>query len=479
MQTRPRTESRLFNPPLTPVNKRGVGTQIVQYQDRVPLFGHGYYGSQSRNSVNHANQIALYSKFQLDTLMNLGPERTQDLMKASSPVVKGAINAYVSRTSTKLKITPDLEELEIFRPLVESHQLKQTFDQIFGSLFKRGAAAYELMLKKMGKYWVPIRFDVHDPARFELILVSDPDIPNAQTYKLFKKSTFGNLEPVNDETVQYIAWRPEVNWYENDIQGSKPYGESRLTSTFYYNAILIQTIKLVTKILSKQGTPVLPITIDYEKLFDKNGNALFRGDIQEYVKNKSRELQAQIKGLSEDDALILTGECVFGEYMSSATNPNLTGLEAYIDRNIDLILIGMGVPPAEVGRIIKTGSLNDNSSSYMRMKFGRDCRSDQELVGSYLTTLCKYVLMLNKLRTSQPLEVDFEYRNAEEELQNSEIHLKNMETFKAEGEDLMLMLENADRLQDKLSWADKQKKEWIEMELQRRKRNDAFAPAHA
>lgn len=479
MQTRPRAESRLFNPPLTPVSTRGVGTQVVPYQDHTAFVGNGFLAPSSRYGMNHANQINLYSQFQLDVLAKLGPERTQDLMKASSPVVKGAINAYVSRCSTKLKITPDLEELEIFRPLVESHQLKQTFDQVFGSLFKRGAAAYELMLKKMGKYWVPIRFDVHDPARFELILVSDPEIEGAQTYKLYKKSMFGNLQPVDDQTVQYIAWRPEVNWYEDSIQGSKPYGESRLSSTLYYNTILVQTIKLVTKILSKQGTPVLPITIDYEKLFDKNGTQLFRGNIQDYVRQKSKELQAQIKGLSEDDALILTGECVLGEYMSSATNPNLTGLEAYIDRNIDLILLGMGVPPTEVGRIIKSGSLNDNSSSYMQMKFGRDCRSDQELVASYLTTLCKYVLTLNRLKTSQPLEVDFEYRNAEEELQNSEIHLKNMETFKAEGEDLQLMLENADRLAEKLGWSEKTKKEWIEMEMQRRKANDAFAPVYA
>ena len=479
MQTRPRAESRLFNPPLTPPRTRGVGTQVVPYADHMAFASHGFLASSSRQGIHHANQINLYANFQLDILAQLGPERTQDLMKASSPVVKGAINAYISRTSTKLKLTPDLEELEIFRPLVESHQLKQTFDQIFGSLFKRGAAAYELMLKKMGKYWVPIRFDVHDPARFELILVSDPEIEGAQKYQLYKKSMFGNLQPVNDETVQYVAWRPEVNWYETDAQGSKPYGESRLTSTFYYNTILVQTIKLVTKILSKQGTPVLPITIDYEKLFDKNGNSIIRGDIQEYIKNKSRELQAQIKGLSENDALILTGECVLGDYMSSATNPNLTGLEAYIDRNIDLILLGMGVPPVEVGRIIKSGSLNDNSSSYMQMKFGRDCRSDQELVASYLLTLLKYVLTLNRLKTSQPLEVDFEYRNAEEELQNSEIHLKNMETFKAEGEDLQMMLENADRLAEKLDWSDKKKKEWIEMELQRRKANDAFAPVYA
>ena len=244
--------------------------------------------------------------------------------------------------------------------------------------------------------------------------------------------------------------------------------------------ILAQTVKMVTKILSKQGTPVLPITIDYEKLFDSRGNQLFRGNIQEYVQQKSKELQAMIKGLSEDDALILTGECVLGNYMASATTQNLTGLEAYIDKQIDLMLIGMGVPPVEIGRITKTGSLNDNSSTAMQLKFGRDCRSDQELLESYLNTLLNYVYFdLNGLTHSEKIFVEFSHRNTEEEVQNADIRMKKTETFKAEGEDTKLMLENAAALQEQLGWTDKQKREWIERQMERRKQNDAFAPEYA
>ena len=199
MPTQTRKPS-MFDAPV-PMRTRGAGAQVVPYQDRIPLVGYGHYAASGNFGRGEYNQAQLYEELKLETIKKLQPERTQDLMFNLSPVVRGATNAYVSRCSTRITITPDIDEIELFRPLIESHQLKSSFDQMFQSIFKRGATCYELICKEMKmkgsrkKLYVPIRFDVHDPSRFDLILTADPEVKDGQKYMLFRRGMFGHLEP--------------------------------------------------------------------------------------------------------------------------------------------------------------------------------------------------------------------------------------------------------------------------------------------
>ena len=156
---------------------------------------------------------------------------------------------------------------------------------------------------------------------------------------------FSRLE---NPAIEYIAWRPKA--------GEKPFGRSRVSASTYYTAVLVNTIQLVTKILAKSGSPVLPITIDKQKLFggEDNMERLFPGDdLEGYVAEQAAALRKVVPKLGEGDALILTGECVLGDYLTPASKINMQFLNEWSNQLRLDILQSMNVPPAVIGIVQK------------------------------------------------------------------------------------------------------------------------------
>ena len=398
-------------------NVRGVGMELIPLTDDLPVGmrrGGNYYWNRANfdSEAGTQNQIAIYEDFKLSVLKDkLGSEQ-QDIL-ANIGEVSAAKNAYISTCSTHMTITPGpLEGQMLYQPFLTNENLKQRQDQIFDMIFRRGGAVVEMKFERSGNMWLPIDLVVHDPRRFDFEQQPDPRVTEGARWVLGLSTRHvfeRRFERLDNPAVRYIAYRPKA--------GKKPFGTSRVSPSAYYAAILVQTLRLVTKILSRSGTPVLPITIDKQKLFGGNSNMtpLYEGDIDNYVRDKARELRQVIPKLSEGDALILTGECVLGDYLAPGESINLQGMNEWQNELRLGLLWATNTPPAVIGLVQKGAAIASQDTQYLIKNYKNECRSDQELVASSLQSIIQYGYDINNIRLSEPVKVDFEFSNPEEQ----------------------------------------------------------------
>lgn len=415
-----------------PVTARALGEQLIPLTDHFPARGDGrhffFNRSDYDSSFTNPNQLSLYEKFKLDTLAKRSASELQDVI-ASTGIVRAALDAYISTCSTEIELLPEANDraYDLYELLFKDSNFKNTQDQIFEMLFLRGGVVVEMKFESSQNMHVPIELVVHDPKRFAFEAQEDKRTAGGEKWALglVNKDIFEvKFEELETPAVQYIAWRPKA--------GEKPFGRSRVSAATYYAATLIQTIRLVTQILSKSGSPVLPITIDKEKLFGghQDMTPFFTGDIDAYVRQRAVELQQIIPELGEGDALILTGECVLGEYLTPGSKLNIQGLEDWSDKLRLECLWSMHTPPAVVGIVQKSASLDDNNTRFLTKTYKNNCHSDQMLVASSLETLFDYGLRVNGIQPAEPVQIAFQFSNVEEHDEFMDIQLKRSEALK-------------------------------------------------
>ena len=397
-------------------SNRAKGEQLIPLSDdylgvsrrrRDAFFNRqSYDGSQQSG-----NQLKLYDSFKLATLGDKVDSELQDII-AKNGTVSAAMDAYVSTASTQISIEPGPDDnVNLWDAMLKMSPFKQRQDQVFEMLFRRGGAVVEFIFDRVQQVWLPIEMRVHDPKRFDFEEQDDPRVKGGEQYSLglSNRDLFDKrFEKLNNPAIKYIAWRPKA--------GEKPFGRSRISAATYYAASLVQTIRLVTKILSKSGSPVLPITIDKQKLFGgpQNATQLYSGDMDTYIRQQAADLRKTIPKLGEGDALILTGEMVLGEYLTPGSRLNMAFLDEWQNALRLDILQSMNVPPAVIGIVQKSSALNDHNTMALIRDFKNNCKNDQELVGDSLEPIIAYGLQINNIRKRKPVSVMFAFSNPEE-----------------------------------------------------------------
>ena len=407
--------------------KRAKSADIIPLTDYfgVRQRGERWFNRASYDGYAQDNQLSLYDKFKLETLAKKPASELQDII-AKNGTVSACMDAYTSICSTDLSIMPGRDEgVMLWDPLLESAKFKRSLSQIFEMVFRRGGAVVELLFEKaMGKF-IPKELRVHDPKRFDFQEVKDGK-GDKWALGLSSRDYFGDVhKPIDAPNIEYIAWRPKA--------GEKPFGRSRLSASTYYAAVLTQTIRLVTKILSKSGSPVLPITIDKQKLFGGNQmmEQLFPGDdIDAYVRQQAAEMRKVVPALGEGDALILTGEMILGDYLTPASELNMSFLNDWSQQLRLDICYSLNVPPVSIGIVQKSGALNDHDSKVLIRDFKNNGHNDQLLVADHLQPIFAYGLRINDIRKRQPVEVSFAFNNPEERELLLDIQVKRATAMK-------------------------------------------------
>lgn len=393
---------------------RAVGEQLIPLTDYWGINQRGarWYNRASYDGHKQDNQLRLYDNFKMSVLKDYEPSRLQDVV-AQNGTVAAAMDAYVSVASTDMEISPGADDgVDLWRALTENAKFKRSRDQIFEMLFLRGGAVVEMLFDSTMGVFVPVELRVHDPRRFDFEEQGDLTTRNGDKWVLglTSQDIFGeSFARLENPAVEYIAWRPKA--------GEKPFGRSRVSASTYYTAVLVNTIQLVTKILAKSGSPVLPITIDKQKLFggEDNMERLFPGDdLEGYVAEQAAALRKVVPKLGEGDALILTGECVLGDYLTPASKINMQFLNEWSNQLHLDILQSMNVPPAVIGIVQKSAALNDHNTKMLIRDFKNNCHNDQKLVADHLQAIFSYAGRVNNLRFPKPLEISFMFSNPEE-----------------------------------------------------------------
>ena len=418
--------------------QRGLNTQEIPDERHGFLNRMSPFSAESYDSyAQQFNQLSLYDKFKLDVLKKYGASDLQDAISKTG-IISTAISHYISTCSTRLNVTPGVADgFTLFQNIFDGKQGKEKSDQIFDLLLKRGGAVYEVNFKK-GTF-IPHSLKVHDPQRFDYELVDDAEVKGGKDWALglVEENAFtGQVRRLNGDFVKYIAWRPKPN--------QKPFGTPRVSASVYYAAVLIRTINLITTIFSKAGNPVLPITVDAQKMFvQKSGMStpIYKGDVEQIIKERAAELRKVIPELGENDALILSGECELGEYLTPAMSireyrewANMLELDA---------VRSMDIPPAVIGIVQKSASLDDTSTRDLIIDFKNSCRSDQLLVSESFELVGRSIMAVNNYseRRQNELSVDYEFSNPEEQEKLMEIREKNTSAMKTSVDWIMAALE--------------------------------------
>ena len=409
--------------------RRGLNSQEISEEPRSHLTTRFPFAPEAYDTyAQQFNQLGLYDQFKLSVLKRMSASALQDAISKTG-IISAAINHYIATCSTTLTVRPGATDgFTLFDEIFGGKQGKEKSDQIFDLLIKRGGAVYEITFGK-GTY-IPKRLKVHDPQRFDYQLIDDPEVRGGQKWALgLIDESFGARERfkrIKSDFVRYIAWRPKSD--------QKPFGTPRVSASIYYAAVLVRTISLVTDIFSKAGNPVLPITIDPQKMYlQKSGMStpIYSGNVEEIIKQRALELRKTIPELGENDALILSGECELGEYLTPATH--IRDYEAW-GQNLEMNAVrSMGVHPAVIGIVQKSASLDNTATRDLIIDFKNACNSDQLLVSESFESICRSIMQLNEfsVRRQNQLSVSYEFSNPEEQEKLIEIRQKNAQAMKA------------------------------------------------
>lgn len=399
---------------------RQVGTQLIPYEDNVGG-GRRIFGNRQTydSSGTNQNQIALYDNFKLSILKAKSATQIQDII-ADTPVVRACMEKYTNTCSTAPKIEGGSQiARDLALRFVDNDQFKISTDQAFDMLFKRGGFVLEAKYLDQNGVVVPQEIKVHDFERFSYELVRDPRYRGGEKYALMLKNylwnrPLSNINLLDSPNIKAVAKSPEP--------GKKPYGRSRITAGVYMAAVQVKIVDAIKNIFAKAGNPTLTAKSVPQNLFGGENNSVeFYGDSDPsaFVKKEIDSFAEQAKKLPEGDVLIAPNTIEIGEYLNPGTKVNIQGLDDFAHSLKIDICLGLEVPPASIGIIQKSGSLNDTHTSDLIKDFRDDCHQDQLLVGKAFQKLMQYTALRNGITpiTSRPFVFAFEFSNPEAILQ--------------------------------------------------------------
>lgn len=392
---------------------RGVGRQLIPYEDHVTA--HNLLGNQQTyDSVDtNVNQIALYNDFKMEVLAATYPSKLQDII-SDTPVVRACLETYKSTCST----APQLEggtraARDLLKRLISSQGYKTAQDQAFDLLFRRGCFVAELKFQEVNGLRIPEVLKIHDPERFTFELIRDPRFKEGQDWGLFLKNYIWNRQPhvnlLESPTIAYVTKNPRPN--------KKPAGRSRVTAGVYSAAVHVKIVDAIKQIMAKSGSPTLSASYDKTQLFGGMDDSieLYEGDVVQWMQNEITQFTEKAKTLPQGDVLVTPGTIKINDYLMPGQRINVQGLEDFKHSLSIDICLGLEVPPAAIGIIQKSSSLNDTNTENLLKKFNNDCHSDQLLVANAFEGLFQYSAMTNDLPQpmSNPLRFSFLFSNVE------------------------------------------------------------------
>ena len=127
------------------------------------------------------------------------------------------------------------------------------FNQLFLSVFLRGAIAAELVLGKDGR--TPVDLVVIDPILFKFQTELDAD--RGEYWQLGQINRSGAFVPIRVPTVLYSAFDP--------LPG-RPEGRSAVQSALFVCLTLMRTLRDLSRVIAQQGYPRLDIEVDLKEL---------------------------------------------------------------------------------------------------------------------------------------------------------------------------------------------------------------------
>ena len=421
MQTKPRKS--LFD-------KRGVNTQRIPYEENYGIARILRSRETYDSALTNQNQIELYDNFKMSMLKAQTASTVQNII-ADTPIVRACMEKYVQTCSTKAFVSGGTRVgREMVDRLIGSTKFKETQDQAFRQLFKRGGFVLEAKFLESNGVFLLEEIKVHDLDRFSFELMPDPRYgPMGEKYGMALKNYVWNRE-VNEDLLMYPTIKKVVKGSE---PGKKPVGRSRITSAVYMASVHLKIIDSIKNVFAKSGSPTLTASYNQQKLFggEDDREEFFTGDINEWMRTEITAFTEKAKSLPEGDVLVVPGAIEIGDYLMPGTKMNVQGLEDFSHSlKIDTCL-AVEVPPSVIGIVQKTSALNDTTTESLIKDFRDDCREDQEIVASAFSELVNYAAMRNELRQpmSNPLMFDFLFSNI-----NAQRELYDIQKSKAETE---------------------------------------------
>ena len=410
---------------------RQVGSQLIPYEDNVGG-GRRIFGNRQDydSSGTNQNQIALYDNFKLSLLKAKTATQIQNII-ADTPIVRACLEKYTSTCSTAPLVEGGSQVArDLAKRFIEDDKFKIATDQAFNMLFKRGGFVLEGKYLDHNGVVVPQEIKVHDFDRFTYELVRDPQYVGGEKYALMLKNYLWNRPLANKDlldspNIKAVAKSPEP--------GKKPYGRSRITSAVYMAAVQVKIVDAMKNIFAKSGNPTLTAKAVPQNLFGGADDSIeFFGDSDPvaYLKKEIEQFSEQAKKLPEGDVLIAPNTIEIGEYLNPGTKINVQGLDDFAHSLKIDICLGLEVPPAAIGIIQKSGSLNDTHTQDLILDFRNDCHQDQILVASAFQSLMQYTAERNGVRTigTRPFTFAFEFSNPEAILKQYALQKEKSET---------------------------------------------------
>lgn len=167
------------------------------------------------------------------------------------------------------------------------------FNQLFLSIFIRGAISAELVLSKDGRS--PVDLIVIDPILFKFQTADDPD--RGEYWQLGQIDASGTFRPMKAPTVLYAAFDP--------LPGL-PEGRSGVQPALFVCLTLMRTLRDLSRVIAQQGYPRLDIEVSLKELADTlpEEAALDAEVLQEWADAIIAQVQKVYSSLEPDDAYV-------------------------------------------------------------------------------------------------------------------------------------------------------------------------------
>lgn len=169
------------------------------------------------------------------------------------------------------------------------------FNQLFFSVFLRGAYLLELVLDKTGRR--PVDLCAADPK-----IVSFKEMEDAERgyyWQMGQHNATGEFKPITAETVSYVAFDPFPG---------KPEGRSAIQASLFVAVALLRTLRDLSRVIAQQGYPRLDIEVNLQLLAETlpEGEELDVTTLQEWSNAIIKEVAIAYSKLEPDDAYIHT-----------------------------------------------------------------------------------------------------------------------------------------------------------------------------
>lgn len=231
-----------------------------------------------------------------DLLVDLSPE----LSREASNVLRIANSGWELKAyhfDGRREHRQGKQVLDAFNELLISRYgaVDTVFNQLFFSVFLRGAYLLELVLNKAGR--LPVDLCADDPRIVAFKELEDED--RGHYWQLGQYSTTGEFKPITVETVSYVAFDPFPG---------RPEGRSAIQASLFIAVTLMRTLRDLSRVIAQQGYPRLDIEVNLQQLADTlpEGEELDVDTLQAWSNAIITEVERVYSQLEPDDAYVHT-----------------------------------------------------------------------------------------------------------------------------------------------------------------------------